>query len=76
MIIYFFNSHISWSNCTLKGNQFMFSLKIYKRNTIFFNNLCFLYTNINLMILSQFISKYILKDTIFRMNLKADSAIY
>lgn len=54
----------------------MFSLKIYKRNIIFFNDLCFLYTNVNLMILSQLISKYILKDTISRMNLKADSAIY
>lgn len=35
----------------------MFSLKIYKRNTIFFNNLCFLYTNITISTYKQVHSK-------------------
>lgn len=51
---------------SLKINETRFSLMIF----VFFT------ASINLMILSQLISKYILEDTISRMNLKADWTIY
>lgn len=59
----------------LKRNQFVFSLKI---NETRFSLMIFVFftASINLIILSQLISKYILEDTISRMNLKADWTIY